>query len=335
MRISWGGEGEGQGGGDEWGEPWQVTTVESACGPLPLERLGRTLVDEHVLVGLHGHDRWESAESARESVRAGVVASLTQLRSSGVDTIVDTTVLGGGRLPGLQREASAAAGLNVICSTGLPTAADGIPRALAVLDAVRLADILIRELAEAMHGSEQRAGVIAVGAAGETSDFDRAAVAAAAFAHAETGAPVFARSGPDLGDRQAERLMARGVDPERILVTGLGGPGASFESVERLAKRGVRLGFTRIGQANGPDEDGRAALAAYAIRRHGPERVCLSMGSWAYWLAADALPAAMAVDRERGFGALGEFLVRLRQWGISEAQIGESLTRTPLALFGG
>jgi phosphotriesterase-related protein len=312
-----------------------LIVVESARGPLPLERLGRTLVDEHVLVGLFGHERWESAESAMEAARDVVVTALRGLREGGIDTIVDTTVAGAGRLPCFQTEVSEASGLNIIACTGFPAAAAGVPEALRLLDPTRLADLLIRELSDALPGSQQKAAVISVSAVGAAEEFDLNALKAAAFAYAETGAPVFARSGLELGDWQAEGLMARGVDPERILVSGLDGPATTFAGLDRLAKLGVNLGFTNIGRTDGLDEDATAAIVGYAIRRFGPERVCISMGSWAYWLAAVGLPPAPAVDARRGFGALDGFLGRLEGWGIDRSQVSDLLTRGPRRLFGG
>jgi phosphotriesterase-related protein len=97
-----------------------MASVETVRGPVDLESLGVTLMREHVF-GLtpdvmpnYGHEWWDEEERV-----ADAVTKLRALKELGVDTIVDPTVVGGGRyLPRVQR-VNAEVDINTIPATGL------------------------------------------------------------------------------------------------------------------------------------------------------------------------------------------------------------------------
>ena len=87
-----------------------MATVETVRGPVELDRLGRTLMHEHVFVfdpeahanyaHIVGEDYWD------EEVRvADAIAKLRRMREGGIETIVDPTAYGLGRnIPRIQRD---------------------------------------------------------------------------------------------------------------------------------------------------------------------------------------------------------------------------------------
>jgi phosphotriesterase-related protein len=98
-----------------------MAQVETARGPVDADRLGTTLMHEHVFVlneeiRLNYPGDWD--EEARVADAAG---KLNALRQRGCDTIVDPTVLGLGRdIRRIQRVA-AGTDINIIVATGLYT----------------------------------------------------------------------------------------------------------------------------------------------------------------------------------------------------------------------
>jgi phosphotriesterase-related protein len=271
--------------------------------------LGPALVGEQLVRGLPGYGYWESDEQVAEHALDAVVGVLERLRALGVETVVDTTPIECGRNLALLGQAADRAGVRVVASTGVG-AAESVPAAFRSLAAERLADVYVAELAGA-------AAAITLGAGR-----DDGLLLAASFAHAETGAPVVADAEGEDGGWQAERLLARGVDPERILVAGLDRPDVGLGYLDRLARLGVRLGFTRLGTGS-LDPAGAAALVAYVARRYGAERVCLAAGEAAY-------EAGSRNTLFQATGGLPPFADRLRELGLS---FSDMLVPGPASLF--
>jgi phosphotriesterase-related protein len=303
------------------------STIATATGPIELSGLGRTLVDEHVVRGLDGFSYWEPSAALTPTARAELVDALAQLRAAGVDTIVDTTAVGAGRDAALLREVSDASGVRIVVGIGLASSAAGVPQAFRELEAVELAEVYLRELAgETTTGVA--AAVITIDVAEEPQAFDELAVLAVGFAHAETRAPVLARAPARSAHWIVDRLAARGIEPARILL-GVDTDTAGWVGLDALARKGVVLGVTRIGHDGDLSEEARASLLAYLLRTYGDDRVCLSMGSWGYWLGAAGLSARSPVKPRRGFGYLREFKALASSHGVDARQFEATLVNGP------
>ncbi|MBE7194554.1 MAG: phosphotriesterase, partial [Gordonia polyisoprenivorans] len=98
-----------------------MSTVTTVNGPISSDDLGRTLIHEHVFVvgeeyRLNYQDDWDEERKIAEAVR-----DLNELKSLGIDTIFDPTVLGLGRyIPRIQKIAEQV-DLNIVVATGLYT----------------------------------------------------------------------------------------------------------------------------------------------------------------------------------------------------------------------
>lgn len=301
--------------------------VQTVCGEAPCSGLGRMLLHEHITVGLLGNGYFTDTECTPMDDASVLASQLAQLATCGIGTIVDATTIGSGRDVELLKRVAEISGVQIVCATGLESA-EACASCFGLLDAVRLADIFVRELCDGIPGSDVCAGALVLTLTGAPSSFDEELVLAVAFAHAETGVPVLARAHScSAGLWQVERLKARGVDPERIAALHVDRPSTSLAALDAVAHTGACLGFTRIGHDD-MDEDARAAMVAYATRRLGPDRLCLSMSSWARWLGPPHL-----VDGGRGFGFLEPFLEKLRSYGVPEGDVDALLATNPQRLF--
>ena len=76
-----------------------MTTIQSMSGPLEADQLGRVLMHEHVFIldpdFLINYPELDGFDEARHIPDA--IIRLNELKSGGIDTIVDLTVLGIGR----------------------------------------------------------------------------------------------------------------------------------------------------------------------------------------------------------------------------------------------
>src|ERR1700677_4134470 len=99
-----------------------MATIQTARGPVDSTRLGTTLMHEHVFVLDREVNENFPEEWGEEDARiADAVARMNELKSRGVDTIVDLTVLGLGRyIPRIQRIAQQTE-LNIVVATGIYT----------------------------------------------------------------------------------------------------------------------------------------------------------------------------------------------------------------------
>jgi predicted metal-dependent phosphotriesterase family hydrolase len=206
-----------------------LSTIPTVRGPVELDRLGPTLMHEHVFVlgveamqnfgHLWGEHYWD------EEVRvADAIAKLQRLRDGGIQTIVDPTVHGLGRfVPRLQR-INAEVDLNIVVATGVYAFLE-LPMFLANRSDEWLAELFVREIREGIDDTGVKAGFLkcAVEKDGLLGDVPRvlAAIAAAAV---ETGAPVMVHTNAPAktGLIALETLTNAGVDPTRIVIAHAG-----------------------------------------------------------------------------------------------------------------
>ena len=94
-----------------------MVAVETVKGPVEVDALGVTLMHEHVFVltpdvlNNFGHEYWDEEERVADAVR-----KLTTLKQSGVDTIVDPTVIGLGRYIPRVARINAQVDINIIAA---------------------------------------------------------------------------------------------------------------------------------------------------------------------------------------------------------------------------
>jgi predicted metal-dependent phosphotriesterase family hydrolase len=271
--------------------------------------LNATLVDEHVVVGLQGHGFWGPA---RDHERAAL--GLRNLTAAGITRIVDTTTIECGRDAQILEAAAAASGIEILCCTGLSASAAGVSAAFRGLRAEHLADLFIAEISGAPHAC---AVILETGE--DLDDFDERAGLAAAFAHAETGAPVLVRAHARNAVERVDRLKARGVDPERMVVLGLDAPATTWALLEALGKRGVLMGITSIADGGALGQDARAALLAFLTRRFGAARVVLGTGS------ALTRVGPESAEPEPGNAPFAQLRAQAETFGVDDAGFGALL----------
>ena len=98
-----------------------MSTVNTVTGPVSSTDLGRTLIHEHIFVVGEEHrenyqDDWDEDQKIADAVR-----DLTELKSLGIDTIFDPTVLGLGRYIPRIKSIADQVDLNIVVATGLYT----------------------------------------------------------------------------------------------------------------------------------------------------------------------------------------------------------------------
>ncbi|MEU0481877.1 phosphotriesterase-related protein [Streptosporangium sp. NPDC006013] len=232
-----------------------MTDIQTVAGPVDSSELGRTLVHEHVFVlgeeyRQNYQDDWDEEQNVEQAVR-----DLNELKSLGIDTIMDPTVLGLGRyIPRIKRIATRT-NLNIIVATGLYTFND-LPHQFSsrgpglLIDIEEpLTELFIKDLTKGIGDTGVRAAFLkcAIDAQGLTPGVERT-MRAVAQAGVETGAPITVHThvGSESG-LVAQRVLAEeGVDLSRVVI-GHAGDSTDLDYLCRLADAGSMLGLDRFG----------------------------------------------------------------------------------------
>lgn len=317
-----------------------MAVVHTVRGPVDSGELGVTLMHEHIFVLTpevqHNYPGgWDE--------RAGIddaVARLTELRSVGVRTIVDPTVVGLGRdIPRVQR-VCAQLDLNVVVATGVYTYTD-VPfyfrhrgPGVSPLLPEPMVDMFVADITEGIAGTSVRANLLkcAIDEPGLTPGVERV-MRAVARAHRITGVPVTVHTHPRSRTGLLVRrvLDAEGVDPRRV-VLGHSGDTTDADHLAELADAGFLLGMDRFGlHVDLPFAD-RVGVVVEMVQRGYAGQLVLSHDASCYLDWVD--PALLAGLPDWHYLHLHrDVLPALRARGVTDAQIDQMLVDNPRRYF--
>ncbi|MCP5056105.1 MAG: phosphotriesterase [bacterium] len=319
----------------------QIQTVTGSISP---EELGRTLMHEHLLIGYPG---WESDTihpgPSRDEMRAAVTDRIAEIRDHGVVSMLDPCPADLGRDVEFMAEMAGRTGFQIICATGLYKQNEGgFPYwhfrggFAPVVDA--MAELFEKELTDGIGETGVRAGIIKVATgAGEITPYERNVLLAAAKASVATGAPITTHTDEGtMGDEQQRILVENGVPPHRILI------GHSCGSTDhayhmQLVGGGSYLGFDRFGiELLHPDAERIASLVRLLEAGAGGHVVVSHDSVWCW--RGQPLPPELYAEVIKVWNPSHFFeriVPRLREAGVSDAQIEWLLVDNPRAFFAG
>ena len=323
-----------------------MPTVETVRGPLDVSALGTTLMHEHVFVlsteyvENFGHPWWDEEERVTDAV-----AKLNELKSLGVDTIVDPTVWGLGRyIPRVQRVAEQT-DLNIIVATGLYTY-DEIPHQYEhrgpglLIDLPRdpMIEDFSGDLTTGIAGTGVRAAFLkcVLEAKGLTPGVERNLRACAAV-HRETGAPitVHTSSTTQAGRTLLELFREEDVDLTKVVI-GHAGDSNDLDYLKEMADSGAILGMDRFGlDIYNPTPSRVDTIAALASAGYA-DRMVLAHDASCFidYFPGEAEAALRQAAPNWNFTHIStDVLPMLRERGVTEAHLTQMLVDTPRRYF--
>lgn len=325
-----------------------ISTVETATGPVDTAALGVTLIHEHVFLVDTELERnfptlaWNGQR--RERV-ADAVVQLQALKSKGVDTIVDMTVIGLGRQVDTIIEVARQVDLKIILTTGVYLGR-GMPDALTVRDpgdvphARRsedaLADLFIRDITTGIGTTSAKAGVIKgyTNQNGLTPETDRC-LRAVAFAHRSTGVPINTHSDPvaRTGLDQLRVFEEEGVDLERVII-GHSGDTVDLNYLKSLMDKGATIASDRFGlyMDGRPSARERVDVIVALVEGGYADRITLSHDSHCYADFSDIEGSAFSRDVYPDWvhGHIVDAIVpALLTRGITDEQVSQMMVENP------
>lgn len=313
-------------------------TVQTVTGPIPVEALGRTLMHEHLSLGVPGWelDKLEPGPTFRDLV-ARCVDSIAELKSAGFASLVDPCPSDMGRDVELMREVARRTGFNIICATGFYHSELGASTYWKVRLAFdrdarkRIADILIKDLTEGIGDTGIKAGILKTATGKAITPYEMAMMAATAQAALTTGAPVTTHTEGVLGDVQLDTMTRVGLSAKRIIVGHCCGSN-DFHYHRSLLDRGAYLGFDRFGMEDVNLDARRVESLAKLVQSGFGDRIVVSHDCVLCYRGMETLRPL----REHGMMRFSRLIVpTLRERGLGEADIDRLIIDNPRCFFSG
>ncbi len=323
-------------------QPGMVNTV---LGPMPVDKLGATLVHEHFQFAYPGW--YADATVAPENYKASLKADLevcNVAKSVGIKTIIDATTNDvGGRNPRLMRELAKKSGVNIIFSTGLYTEHEGAPTYFKTrmdwykTDITKMiSKLFITEINQGVGKTGIKAGVIKIGSSPKMSEYEKAVHKAAVIAQKETGVPIITHTeGPTGGIEQAELLLQEGANPKKVMI-GHVSNSKDLEYHKAILAKGVYVAFDRIGLDIFMPFDVIAKNVAALCKQGYANQIMLSHDTCNVWLGQQydtPAPVLQALAGWRIDTVSKSFIPALRFLGVTDEQIKMMMVDNPRNLF--
>lgn len=319
-----------------------MAKVETARGSIESSQLGVTLMHEHVFVlSTEIMQNFPATWGDEETRVADAITRLNELKSRGVDSIVDLTVIGLGRyLPRIKRVA-AATDLNIVVATGVYTYND-VPMYFhfqgpgTTLGGPELMiDMFVKDIEEGVAGTGVKAAILkcATDEPGVTPGVERVLRAVAA-AHRRTGVPISTHTHAHTrrGLEQQRVFTEEGVDLTRVII-GHSGDTTDIGYLEELIAAGSYIGMDRFGiDVLLPFEDRVATVARLCERGHA-DKMVLSHDAACF---NDLLPEAALPVVTPNWNFLhihNDVIPALKQRGVTDEQIRTMLIDNPRKIF--
>ena len=316
--------------------------VNTAAGAISSTELGVTLMHEHVFIMtteiMENYPEGWGDGAKRE---ADAIGRLNELKSRGVDTIVDLTVIGLGRyIPRIARIA-AATELNIVVATGLYTFND-IPMYFhyrgpggALRGPEIMTDMFVRDIEHGIADTGVKAAILkcATDEPGVTPGVERV-LRAVAQAHRQTGVPIstHTHAATRRGLEQQRIFAEEGVDLSRVVI-GHSGDTTDIAYLEELIAEGSYLGMDRFGVDAFLGFEDRVNTVATMCERGHADKMVLSHDASCYF---DALPEAtlpVALPNWHYLHIHDDVLPALRQRGVTDEQLTTMLVDNPRRIF--
>jgi phosphotriesterase-related protein len=268
------------------------------------------------------------------------IARLNELKSRGVDSIVDLTVIGMGRyIPRIARIATAT-DINIVVATGVYTYND-VPMYFhftgpggALGDGEPMVDMFVRDIEHGIADTGIKAAILkcATDEPGVTPGVERV-LRAVAKAHRRTGVPIstHTHAATRRGLEQQRIFAEEGVDLSRVVI-GHSGDTTDLDYLEELIGNGSYIGMDRFGvDVYLPFEDRVNTVVRMCERGHA-DKMVLSHDAACFmdWVPEELLPA---LPNWHYLHIHNDVIPALKDRGVTNEQLTTMLVDNPRKIF--
>ncbi len=321
------------------------TFVNTALGPVAASSLGVTSMHEHLLLGMPGWEYDASFTYDREAVARLCVEKVNEAKAFGLRTIVDATPMDLCRDVELFRIVQEATGVNIICSSGLYTAADGNSCFWRLLAAYRgydqafgrLAYTYAKEVKEGIGDTGVKSGVIKVATGKQIAPIEEISIHAAAVTQRETGVPIISHTAlPAMGKPTAEMLLDKGADPGRTMIGHMCDT-PDPEVIIDCLKLGFWVGLDRFGLTMSISDEEKCRVLCALLEKGYIDRLLLGHDCQVFNQVTDLIPEEMLAKMPDWnlCGLFRTIIPMLKKAGLTDEDIRTLMVENPNRFFEG
>ncbi|WP_213290937.1 phosphotriesterase [Bradyrhizobium sp. sGM-13] len=322
--------------------------VQTVTGPIPAERLGRTLMHEHLFIAFPGASYDPLAKVDRTAFIKDAVQRVLKLRLEyGVHTFVDPCPIELGRDATIMKEISERSGMQIVCTTGFYYEEMGLPSYWRARSVDEIAELYISEITKGIGDTGVRAGAIKVstGAPAITAQETRF-VSAACIAHRATAVPIITHTTRGCAGPEQQQLFAEaGVALHRCLIGhSCCNPDPAYH--RRIVDAGSYIGFDQIGMFYHRTDEARADNLVQLVREGfraqimmSMDRFCARLGKFSFHATAEHIAKVEYLKSQGLYQAhtymFTDFIPMIRARGVSQEDIDSILEDNPRRFFAG
>ena len=315
--------------------------INTVKGSIESAQLGTTLMHEHVFILTPEIAQNFPKDWGDEEQRiTEAITRMNELKSRGVDSIVDLTVIGLGRyIPRIKRVAEKT-GINIIAATGVYTYND-VPMYFhfrgpgTVLGGPELMiEMFVRDIEEGIADTGVKAAILkcATDQQGVTPGVERV-LRAVAKAHRKTGVPIstHTHAHSQRGLDQQQIFEQEGVDLSRVII-GHSGDTTDLDYLETVISKGSYIGMDRFGIDTILSFEDRVSTVARMCERGHAGKMVLSHDAACF---SDWLPEAVytMMPNWHYLHIHNDVIPALKQRGVTDDQISTMLVDNPRKIF--
>jgi phosphotriesterase-related protein len=308
-----------------------MPSVPTVTGPIETTALGFTLMHEHVFSRSPGvFEAWPHLWDRQAEIDRAVRV-FGELKTRGVDTIVDLTTVDLGRDAQMVQEVGRQVDLNIIMCTGVWRFP---PRYFQRGNPDPIADLFVKDIEEGISGTKVRAGIIKLATEPDVDELNATMLRAGARAHRRTGVPISTHHDVKTrcGLAQQDVFEAEGVDLSRVVI-GHSGDSDDIEYLTSIIKRGSYIGMDRFGLDFFLPTEKRVATVAKLCQLGHADRMVVSHDTNCFM---DTIPPTVKAQRMPKWHFLHitqDILPALRSSGVTDYQIREMTVENPRRIF--
>jgi phosphotriesterase-related protein len=310
-------------------------TVQLTDGTISLEKLGKTLIHEHVIVGMPGWNLdLKAPKFVRSEAMARAVDRMQELKSYGCKSIIDPCPMDLGRDVEFIAELANRTGTHIVCATGVYNEDEGIPYTFRTMPREDIIALYVKEITEGVGDTGIKAGVIKIATGHATpTEYERKMIGVAAEVSRLTGAPIISHTQIASGGIHQIDIVEEHKGRADCMIVGHSGDRDDHQYQKSIAERGAFVGLDRFGLEMILSDELRMQNLVELVRAGYANRVVMSQD---YPLC---LKGRMGPDLEQLAPKWSithifkTILPRLKELGLSDEDVETILVANPKALF--
>ncbi|NPT54852.1 phosphotriesterase family protein [Paraburkholderia elongata] len=310
------------------------TKVQLTDGTVEVSALGKTLIHEHVLVGMPG---WSMDLKAPKFIRgeamSRAVDRIQELHGYGCNSMIDPCPMDIGRDAEFIAEVAQRSGINIVCATGVYNEFEGMPYTFRTMPAEDILELYVKEITEGIGDTGIKAGVIKIATHGEPTEYERKMISVATQASLLTGAPIISHTQLASHGHDQIDIVESCHGHANCMVVGHSGDRDDHGYQASLARRGAFVGLDRFGLDFLLPDDARMKnlmqLVAAGLREH----VVISQDYPVCLLGRFGVNLEQIAPNWGITHIFKSIIPRLKEMGLTDEDVETILVSNPRQLF--